>query len=62
LEAEEIDEIIRAHGGAHLLPEKPKKEEEAASAPAKPRRPKKAAAAPEEIKAVPPGNIVPDTA
>ncbi|MBP8129713.1 MAG: ATP-dependent zinc metalloprotease FtsH [Candidatus Hydrogenedentes bacterium] len=61
LEAEEIDAIIRAHGGADLLPEKPKKEE-SFPAPAKPRRHKESGEAPEEVKAIPPGDIVPDTA
>jgi len=62
LEGDEIDEIIRSHGGAHLLPEEPEsKAQENTDTPAKETVQKPAAdRTPDRVKSPP--DIVPDTA
>ena len=63
LEADEIEAIIREHGGAHLLHAKPKQEEpEPAKEPAKPAEERPRAQEDTGIKGIPPSRIVPDIA
>ena len=62
MEATRLDEIIRANGGAHLIPEPPKKKERI-------RRPVQPETTPKAVKdeepdvgGTPPGDVVPGTA
>ncbi|HIJ64974.1 MAG TPA: cell division protein FtsH, partial [Candidatus Hydrogenedentes bacterium] len=63
LEGEEVDAIIRKHGGADLLPAKQADTEKAGPRkPADVARGKPASETTPEVKDVPPGDVVPDTA
>lgn len=62
LESEEIDDIIRKHGGPDILPERPKDVEKAEPPAETTIPPVKAAPEPEGKPLLPPGDIIPDTA
>ncbi|MFP4502485.1 MAG: ATP-dependent zinc metalloprotease FtsH [Candidatus Hydrogenedentota bacterium] len=62
LSAEEVDEIIRAQGGGHLLPDKPQPEPKPRTGEKEPGGETAEDTKDEDVSDVPPGDIVPDTA
>ena len=62
MEGERLDEIIRANGGAHLVPEPPEKKEPIRRPVQPEARPEAATSEEPDMGDTPPGDIVPGTA